>query len=252
MFPYVEQPSLSLGTYTLYFFQVMVCLAVIVGYEIVVRRAPRLGLDGEETASLVAWVILWGFVGSHVFDALAYYPERVLADPMELFRIWGSMSSFGGMMGGMLAAWIIARRKGWSGRDTLKLADAIGFAFPFAWLFGRLGCALAHDHLGRPSDHWLAVRFPEGPRFDLGLLEFLYTIPIAILFYALDRSERPTGFYLGLFLALYGPVRFTLDTLRTGDARYLSWTPGQFVAIAATAAGVWLLVTALRREPDAA
>ena len=247
MFPYVEQPSLSLGTYTLYFFQVAVCVAVIVGYEIVVRRAPRMGLDADQTASIVAWVILWGFVGSHVFDTLAYYPERVLEDPFVLFKIWGSMSSFGGMMGGMAAAVIVTRRRGWSGRQVLALADVIGFAFPFAWIFGRLGCALAHDHLGVATDHWLGVRFPDGTRFDLGLLEFLYTLPVAGLFLLLDRRPRPTGFYLGLFLTLYGPVRFVLDTLRTGDARYLGWTPGQYIAILATLAGLALLVTAVRR-----
>jgi len=250
MFPYLEQPSLTLGSYTLYFFQVAVCTAVIVGYEIVVRRAPKLGLDEEQTASLVAWVILFGFVGSHVFDVLAYYPERVLADPLELFKIWGSMSSFGGMMGGMLAAVVITRMRGWRVQDAWKLVDAIGFAFPFAWVFGRLGCALAHDHLGRATDHWLGVRFPEGTAFDLGLLELLYTIPVAALFAILDRKPRPTGFFLGLFLALYGPVRFAMDTLRTGDARYLGWTPGQYVSIFALLAGATILVRALRSRPE--
>ena len=252
MFPYFEQPSLTLGSYTLYFFQIAVCTAVIVGYEIVVRRAPRRGLDPDEVASLLAWVILWGFVGSHVFDTLAYYPERIREDPLVLVKIWGSMSSFGGMMGGMAAAWILTRRKHWTGAQTLAFADGIGFAFPFAWFFGRMGCALAHDHVGIATQSWLGVRFPEGTHYDLGLLEMLYTIPIAALFYVLDRKPRPNGFYLGLFLTLYGPVRFVLDTLRTGDARYLGWTPGQYVAILATLAGLGLLTLSLRRGEEPA
>jgi len=252
MFPYVEQPSLTLGTYTLYFFQLAVSLAVIVGYEVVVRRAPRFGFDAEEVAGVLAWVILFGFVGSHLFDALAYYPERVRQNPLELLRIWGSMSSFGGMMGGLAAALFLARRHGWRGRRALALADVIAFGFPFAWIFGRLGCALAHDHVGIATHSWLGVRFPDGTRFDLGLLELLYTLPVAALFYLLDRKPRPTGFYLGLFFTLYGPVRFALDTLRTGDARYLGWTPGQFVAVVASIGGVWILSSALRRSHEPA
>ena len=252
MFPYVEQPSLTLGTHTFYFFQVTVCAAVIVGYEVVVRRSHRYGFDPEELAGVLAWVILWGFVGSHLFDALTYYPDRVRQNPLELLRIWGSMSSFGGMMGGLAAAWVLARRHGWRGPRALALADVIGFGFPFAWIFGRLGCALAHDHIGVPTNSWLGVRFPDGTRFDLGLLELLYTIPIAALFLLLDRKPRPTGFFLGLFLTLYGPVRFVLDTLRTGDARYLGWTPGQFVAIVASLGGVWILASALRRSREPA
>ncbi len=250
MFPYFEQPSISLGSYTLYAFQVTVCLAVIVGYEVFVRRAPRIGLDPESSASWLAWVILWGFVGSHVFDVLAYYPERLRDDPLELFKIWGSMSSFGGILGGVLAGVIMARRRGMSVDATIRMIDGVGFAFPFAWIFGRLGCALSHDHLGRLTDHWLGVQFPDGARFDLGLLEFLYTIPIAILFFFLDRRPRPSGFFLGLFLALYGPVRFAMDTLRTGDARYLGWTPGQYLSILVAVGGLALLVRALRRPAD--
>jgi prolipoprotein diacylglyceryltransferase len=85
----------------------------------------------------------------------------------------------------------------------------------------------------------------------LGLLELLYTLPIAALFYVLDRRPRPPGFFLGLFLALYGPVRFFLDTLRTEDARYLGWTPGQYVAVVATLGGAALLGHAVRQARPA-
>ena len=125
--------------------------------------------------------------------------------------------------------------------------DCVGFGFPFAWVFGRAGCALAHDHLGIASTSWLAVQFPDGPRLDLGLLEFFYTLGIAALFLALDRRPRPDGFFVFLFFAVYGPVRFVLDIFRTEDARYLGWTPGQFVALAATLLGIAGLVWVYHR-----
>jgi phosphatidylglycerol:prolipoprotein diacylglycerol transferase len=84
------------------------------------------------------------------------------------------------------------------------------------------------------------VRFPDGPRFDLGLLELLFTLFISALFLALDQRPRPTGFFIALFFALYGPVRFALDVLRIGDTRYFGWTPGQYVSIAAALFGAWL------------
>jgi phosphatidylglycerol:prolipoprotein diacylglycerol transferase len=112
---------------------------------------------------------------------------------------------------------------------------------------GRLGCALQHDHPGVSSTHWLAVRFPDGPRFDLGLLEFLYVSVVAGLFAWLDRRPRPDGFYIGLFFAVYGPVRFAMDVLRVGEARYAGWTPGQYLSILATFAGVGVLGWVLTR-----
>src|SRR5260370_37083557 len=85
----------------------------------------------------------------------------------------------GGFLGGLL--WCRFRRL--SLFETLRRLDIVAYATPFAWMFGRLGCALAHDHRGLPSTSWIAVQFPEGPRYDLGLIEFLFLIGMAILFH---------------------------------------------------------------------
>ena len=135
---------------------------------------------------------------------------------------------------------------GLSRAEIFRFFDAVAYAFPFAWIFGRLGCSFAHDHLGVESASWLAVDFPGGPRFDLGLLELAYTLPLAILFHLLGRRPRATGLYLALFFVLYGPVRFLLDTLRATDVRYGGWTPGQYGSLLATLLGLWMLRAVMR------
>jgi phosphatidylglycerol:prolipoprotein diacylglycerol transferase len=252
MIPFIEEPSLELGPISLRSFDVLVCIAVLVGFEIVVRRAPRFGIESARASSLLIWTLLWGFVASHLFDLVAYYPETIRENPLELLKIWASMSSFGGIVGGLIAALLLMKWRGMRGREMLGFVDLVAFGFPFAWIFGRLGCSLAHDHMGIPSQHWLAVDFPGGPRFDLGLLEFFYTLVIAAAFLLLDRRRWPIGFFLGLFFTLYGPVRFALDMLRADDARYLGWTPGQFFSVATTFFGIGLLLRVLRSRPDSA
>jgi phosphatidylglycerol:prolipoprotein diacylglycerol transferase len=246
VFPYVEQPVLRIWRFQIAAFQVLVCSAVLVGHEVVVRRARRLGFDPDLASSLVAWTIVFGFVGSHLFEVVFYSPEELRHNPLVLLQVWGSMSSFGGILGGVAGGLWLCRRKGLSGSQVLLFLDLLGFAFPFGWIFGRAGCALAHDHPGVASTSWLAVRFPGGPRFDLGLLELLYTIALAALFLLLDRRPRPTGFFVGLFFTLYGPVRFGLDVLRTGDERYFGWTPGQYASVAVTLFGAGLLLWVFR------
>jgi phosphatidylglycerol:prolipoprotein diacylglycerol transferase len=176
---------------------------------------------------------------------VAYQPRTLLTNPLVLLQPWGRMSSFGGLLGGIGGGWWMIRRKKLSRAQVLHFFDIVAFAFPFSWICGRTGCALSHDHLGVASTSFLAVAFPEGGRFDLGLLELPYTIAIAILFLLLDRRPRPTGFFLGLFFALYGPVRFAMDMLRDGDARYLGWTPGQYASAVATVFGMAMLTSLL-------
>lgn len=252
MFPYVQEPVLRAFGLQIPAFQILVFAAVIAGYEIAVRRAARLGWDRDLALGVVLWTVFLGFVGSHLFDTLLYEREALRRNPLVLLELWGTMSSFGGLFGGVAGALLAMRRKRLTGAQMFAFLDIVAFAFPFAWIFGRLGCALAHDHIGIATQSFLAVRFPDGPRFDLGLLELLYTLFISGLFLRLDRKPRPTGFYIALFSALYGPVRFTLDVLRVGDPRYFGWTPGQYASVACALFGVVLLRVLRRRAPATA
>lgn len=248
MIPYIPHPTLDLGFYTLEAFPLFVGAAIITQFQIVMRRAPRFGIDRQTASSLLGFAILFGIVGAHVFDVLVYFPKKVAANPLILLEVWGTLSSFGGMLGGIGGLYLVMRRRRMSKPDMLRFVDCLFYALPFTLAVGRAGCALKHDHPGVASDHWLAVDFPAGAQFDLGVLEFLYMVPIALLFIWLGGRPRPSGFYIGIFFALYGPVRFVLDALRVADARYAGWTPGQYLSIVATMIGFSVLVLVFRRR----
>jgi phosphatidylglycerol:prolipoprotein diacylglycerol transferase len=250
VFPYIAEPVLNLWGYQLHAFPVLVGLAIYTVFQIVLRRAAAAGIERRAASSLIGWTIFWGLVGAHVFDVVAYTPEKLREDPLELLRLWGSLSSFGGIVSGLTALVILMRRSGLTGPDMLRFADCVLYALPFTLAIGRLGCALQHDHPGVSANHWLAVQFPDGPRFDLGLLEFLYLLPVCALFWWLGRRSQAPGFFVGLFFALYAPVRFWLDSLRVFDARYLGWTPAQYLSLLAAFAGAGFLVWIVSRESD--
>jgi phosphatidylglycerol:prolipoprotein diacylglycerol transferase len=251
LIPYVEEPVLMLGPFRISAFALLVVMAVCVGFAIVSRHAERFGLERDLAERAVTWTIFWGFVGSRFVDLAAYQPQLLFERPFELLRIWTDMSSFGGIIGGIGAALVWMHRNRRSTDEALRFIDLLAFAFPFAWILGRAGCALRHDHLGRASDSWLAVAAPSGPRFDLGLLELLITIPIAAGFAVLARRARPKGLYAALFFASYGTARFWLDFLRTEDTRYFGWTPAQYASLAAAGAGAFGLWAIARRARSA-
>lgn len=251
MFPYFEAPAIRLGPVTLHAFGMLVAAAILLGRWMLVRRAEKRGLEGETASRLVLWMVACGLMGAHLVAVTLTDPRDVLRDPLVLIRLWEGLSSVGGMVAGMLAGLWWMRRSGLKPSETRAYLDLVAFVFPFAWILGRAGCAVAHDHPGIPTQGWWAVQYPDGPRFDLGLLEFFYALFLAGLFRWLDRHPRRDGFYLGLFLLLYGPVRFFLDELRVGDARYLGFTPAQYGCVAAVVLGgvvLWKLGGGSRRE----
>jgi len=241
MFPYFEAPAITLGPVTLHAFGMLVAAAILLGRWMLVRRAEQRGLDGEAASRLVLWMVAGGLVGAHWVAVTLTDPRDVVRDPLVLIRLWEGLSSVGGIVAGILAGLWWMRRSGLKSCERRAYLDLAAFVFPFAWILGRAGCAVAHDHPGIPTQGWWAVQYPDGPRFDLGLLEFFYALFLAGLFRWLDRRPRSDGFYLGLFLLLYGPVRFFLDELRVGDARYLGFTPAQVGCVVAVIAGVVVL-----------
>ena len=248
MFPYLQEPTLTVGPVTLHAYGAFVGAAVFVGSWHVLRRAKRQGLNRTHTAHLLLWVLGVGFVISHL-EYLAFsqswvfvHPRAALAQPLLLLNLWGGMSAFGGIVGGVLGGLLFMRRKGWSWDAMLAQLDIVAFAFTFAWSIARAGCSLAHDHPGIHTTSWLAVRYPDGPRYDLGLFDCFLPLLLAGLFLFLDRRRRPRGFYFVLFMLLYGSARLLLDTLRD-EERFLGLTSGQYGALAAVLLGLFALRT---------
>jgi phosphatidylglycerol:prolipoprotein diacylglycerol transferase len=215
-----------------------VACAVMLGVSILHRRAPLYGLTANDISRFVNWVLVCGFIGAHLVDRFVYFPAQTLADPISIFRVWEGLSSFGGFLGGTVGAlWFF--RKYAPPASAWKFLDAYAYAFPFAWIFGRLGCFIAFDHPGRPTTFFLGQAYKDGVvRHNLGLDEALYTMLIAGLFYLLGRRPRFVGFFLGMFVILYAPFRFGVDFLRTVDVRYFGLTPGQYGSIALLIVGV--------------
>ena len=239
-------------------FGTLVALGVYVGSMVSMARARERKLDTQLMSDFIFWVVAAGFVISHMLDAVFYHPQRVMEDPLYLIRIWDGLSSYGGFIGAVIGAlaWRFYRKQ-----PILEYIDITVSAFPIAWVFGRTGCSVVHDHPGMSSNAWYAVKYP--PRFleagfdgrlDLGLIEMVLTIPLAAACIWLWRRkpQRPIGFYIGVTLTAYAPVRFGLDYLRvkpddaifhsgTTDPRYMSLTPAQWACFLALGVGLYFL-----------
>jgi phosphatidylglycerol:prolipoprotein diacylglycerol transferase len=246
-------------------FGILVATGVYVGSVLAMRRAKQRGLDQEKMANFILYVVGIGFIGAHVFDAIFYTPEKLLSDPLYLFKLWAGLSSYGGFLGSIIGVFVYKWVK--KDNDVFGYVDTICSCFPLAWVFGRAGCASVHDHPGRETSHWLGMQYnhpgvhQKGTwgllydpsqtvgRFDLGFIEMVLTIPLATAFMVLWRQKpRAYGFYAGWQCILYAPVRFVLDFFRVeegggldADPRFLGLTPAQFACFGLAAIGFYVL-----------
>jgi len=261
LLPYYHIPTFNVGPVPVDPWATLVCIGFIVGMEVTRARGLKLGLEVRDIVDGLVVTVGMGFLVGHLVHVLAYHPDDLAKDGwIVLFKVWGGFSSFGGFLGALIGAplfyTLIRKRPFWVHADTLM------FGFPFGWVFGRAGCASVHDHVGRPTDFFLAVNFPGwGPRHELGLDEALYTLLILAVFWVVSRKVGPgegrapykPGIFLALWCLMYGPFRFFLDFLRNtdlenADVRYAGFTPAQYGCLLLTGAGVWIALR-LRSQP---
>lgn len=243
MIPYFPQPVVALGGWHIHAFSVTMASAIVVGRGIVLRRARRFAIGQQAIVLLYLCVLLAGLAGA--CTGILMQPESQL-------------SSIGGAVAGLAAGIFFCGWRGYSAMETLRMLDVLAFAGTFAAALGRLGCALAHDHPGALSTSLLAVRFPDGPRYDLGLVDLLFLAGLCAVFCWLDRRPRPAGFFLIAGMIAYSAFRVLRSELEV-EPHVLGW---MLVCLAGGAAGIvaahcrgseWARITppACRRRPPA-
>src|SRR5688572_20626307 len=242
MIPYVEWKTIPVGPATLQVWGLFAAVGVVAAAYYASWAARRKGLDASKIESLALWTIVAAFVGARIFHVAFYEPAHYLAYPSEILSVWkGGLSSFGGFFGAAaVAAWRI-RKLGlpfWKTADIAVPATALGLGC------GRIGCFLIHDHpgtLAHGAGKWIAVNYPDGPRYDLGLMLGVVDFLLFGTMLFLMRRPRKDGWTLVLFLLAYAPVRFGLDFLRAADVRYAGLTPGQYGANLLFIIGLFML-----------
>jgi phosphatidylglycerol:prolipoprotein diacylglycerol transferase len=245
MIPYFDIDRIpSLGPLKIHVFGILVACGILVGSKLTRDRGRELGLTDENVGSMITTVLIVGFLVSHVFDVFAYQLSTGVTPTLWQW-IWpfGGISSYGGFAGavGGLFYWCHRNKQ-----RVMPYADSLAFGLAAGWAFGRTGCFTAHDHPGRLTDFFLAVKYPGGARHDMGLYEALWAAGVAILFAVMKRrGNQPLGIYVAILTTAYAPVRFFLDFLRAtdvhgADPRYFGLTPGHYASAIVLVIGVYL------------
>jgi phosphatidylglycerol:prolipoprotein diacylglycerol transferase len=293
--PYFHIGALDLGI-PIQGFGMIVAIGVLVGAAPLRRYAEWHGVSDDHIRGLLTWVMVAGFLGAHEFDVIAYQWDRIgeatMAQPAGwwflpagmwpsnwplVLRIWDGISSYGGFIGGGIG---FALYVWWKRLPVRLFADVTIVGLLPAFTIGRIACTVVSDHIGAAVDpsRWYAFLAMDYPRklnlahlaetypgtsefiraWNLGLVEFLYLVPINILvlYLAFRPSKRmPAGFVTVLTGVLYAPVRFFLDFLRPEDTdpRYLDLTFAQWSSILAFGLAIYaanrILKTGAAAEP---
>lgn len=237
----------------IYSYGLMLIIAFFTALWIAKKRAPRFGFLPEEIADVSVWTLLVGILGARIVFILldfSYYASR----PQELFSLrFQGLTSFGGLIFGLLflAIWTQRKRK-----SLVAMLDLVSGPVLVGFAIGRIGCVLngccrgplclTQSPLCVPIEG-LSGRYQPAQLYDSAL----NLVGFAVLL-ALERRGLARGQSLSGFLVLHGASRFIFEVFRAGVSSevtaFMSLTLAQITALVMIIVGAALFIWFGRRS----
>lgn len=244
----------QLGPFMLRWYSLFFGLAIVAGVWLGLREVARRGLDVERAQSLAIWSVVGGMVGARLFHVIDRW-DLYAADPLRVLNVWeGGLAVYGGLIGGVLAGAVYARRAGLPG---WKLADAAAPGMIFGQAVGRLACIPNGDAYGAPASLPWAFIYTNPlsmiPRDLLGVpthpyavYELLFDLALLGLLWRLRRVFKTDGLLFLTYVGLYAAGRFLLTYYRVEQVWFWGLQEAQVIALLALVAALPVLVWRLR------
>lgn len=256
-FPHIDPVVLQFGLLKIRWYGLMYLVALGLGWSLGRYRAQR--SQGIWTLAqvddLIFYCALGLILGGRIGYVVFYDWSHFLVEPLTLFKVWqGGMSFHGGLIGGAVGCWLLARRYQ---KTFFQVTDFAVPLIPLGLAAGRLGNFINGELWGRVTAMPWGMVYPQGgplPRHPSELYElFLEGIVLFVLIWLYTRKPTPSMSASGLFLVGYGCLRFSVEFFREPDSQLsfvaFNWlTQGQLLCIPMILLGLGLLLRANHKE----
>jgi phosphatidylglycerol:prolipoprotein diacylglycerol transferase len=207
-------------------FGVLLATAYMSALAWLAHGARRARLDVTQVVDLGVWAIVGALVGAKALLLLREFSDYTT----DLSGLWALLTSagdfYGGFIGGLVAAAIFFVRH--SQLACWQLADLCAPSIALGQAIGRIGCLMAGDDYGSPTNVPWAVTFTDPDAARIGgaplgvplhpvqLYESLFCLALFALLVWLSRRPHRDGDIIVTYTATYAVGRFLLEYLR-GD-----------------------------------
>jgi phosphatidylglycerol:prolipoprotein diacylglycerol transferase len=250
-----------IGRFALRWYSLAYLAGIVVGWWYLLKLTSQPGspMARRHADDFVFYATLGIIIGGRAAYVL-FYDRSILADPVEILKLWnGGMSFHGGLVGVSLGIFYLA----WKNKlNWLRIHDYVACCAPFGLFFGRLANFVNGELWGAPTNLPWGVVFPSAgdgiPRHPTQLYEaalegVLMFVLLWYLFWKTDSRYEP-GKLLGAGLLGYGVCRFLVEFVREPDRQLVDFATqtglhmGQWLSLPMILLGLYLVVTAKARR----
>ncbi len=250
-----------IGNFRVALYGCMIALGMLCGILMATHIAKKTKQSPDTYWDISIWLIIFSLIGARIYYVIFFW-DAYKDDLLQVFNVRaGGLAIYGGVLGGILTAYIYCVIKK---LYLPEILDTAVFGLLVGQIIGRWGNFFNREVFGGYTDSLLAMRLPvaavrerditaelasmipDGANYiqvhPTFLYEGLWNLGVLLFLLAFLRHRRFKGEMFLLYLAGYGIGRAWIEAIRT-DQLYITGTSipvnlvmGVFMAAASTAA----------------
>lgn len=220
-------------------YSLILVLAVGVGVWLAAKEAEHKGFKKNDIYDVTTWIVIAGLLGARIFHVIDHWPDEYAANPVRALFIWeGGLAIWGAVIGGLLAAVMLAARRRW---HVARLLDAFAPGLVLAQAIGRVACIITGDAMGPPTSgpFGFAYTNPNAMVPQLGVYytpmpvyEIIANLAIFALLWQLRKRRLPDGILFVTYMTLYSLERFLLGFTSAYKIIAFGFSQSQLISLA--------------------
>jgi phosphatidylglycerol:prolipoprotein diacylglycerol transferase len=233
---YVEPVAFNLFGFDIYWYSILLTLAVFFCMWLAVRNAKYAGLRQDDIMDVFIAIVVFMIIGARLFFVVFSW-EQFRYDLKSSFSTRsGGLAFYGGVLGGLFGIWLVTKLKK---IRFSRMTDFLAVYVPLGQAIGRWGNFFNQEAFGTNTTlPWgmyseqtnrylsalnLAGLDPEKPVHPTFLYEFVGNMIIFFLLMRIRRVAKKPFEVTVWYLLLYGILRFFVEGIRT-DALFIGNT----------------------------
>ena len=283
--------AFHIGNFAVHWYGIFIGIGFLASFCLLLKLKAYAKLTTDQVYNISMIALFTGVIGARIFYVVQFWDQFRGRGILAILNVHeGGLVFYGGFILAFIAECLYAKwptvrrllglkeKKLADGSEPQKnisilaLLDILGPAMALAHAFGRVSCFMQGCCFGKPAPQGfpLAVSFPVGspaayrypsllssgsePVFPVQLFESAGNVLMCLILLFLLRKRKYAGTIGGIYLILYGVMRFLIEFMR-GDHTdsILGLTPSQFIAVAIAIPGgiiVYLTARKLGRKQD--
>lgn len=165
----VDPEIFSFGERSIRWYGLLFASGFLIGQQIMVRIFKKEVSKDEkhqkqaekDVETLTIYLVVATIIGARLGHVLFYEPDKYLANPLDILKIWeGGLASHGAAIAIFVAMWLFARKrsKDWT---FLRVADRIAIVVAFTGCLIRFGNMMNSEIYGNPTNSNYGVIFTQ-------------------------------------------------------------------------------------------